>query len=194
MILQNVVFGNQLVVRGAHPATVESVLTLLTSFLPANCVFNLGYCQRYEHCSSCRAIGLPLHVEVPTAESILVLDVISALDKPRDLRCFRLLLHVRPDLHKLLTPPPKIVDEIVELIQLAKFQETYAATLAAVIQKWAGKALSYFLFTKTHPDAASDEKKFLGIIQAGENDVFVLRVFKGALKHHEKNKLLNEVQ
>ena len=196
LIIQNIVIGNQLVVRGQHPTTVESILNVFTTFLPPNCVLNFGYLQHYEPCYACRFLGLPLNVHVPTSGSILVIDVMTAVERPRELKCFRFEVRRYPELHRLMDPLPRIVKEITDLITFAKSleTETYTTALKAVIQNWSSKSLNYFLAVKTMIDAASSEAKLLSILQAGENDVFVLNNFKGALTHHEKNKLLNEVQ
>ena len=196
LIIQNIVVGNQIVVRGQHATTVESILTVLTSFLPPNCVLNFGYLHHYEPCYACRFLGLPLNVHVPTSGQILVIDVMTAVERPRELKSFRFEVKKIPELHKLMVPPPRIVEEITELITWSKSHETetYSTALKAVIQNWSSRSISYFLAVKTMIDAASSEAKLLSILQAGENDVFVLKFFKGALTHHEKNKLLNEVQ
>ena len=196
LIIQNIVIGNQLVVRGQHSTTVESILNVFTSFIPPNCVLNFGYLQHYEPCYSCRFLGLPLNVDVPTSGQILVIDVMTAVERPRELKSFRFEVRRYPELHRLLVPLPRIVEEITELITMSKSHETetYTTALKAAIQNWSSKSITYFLAVKTMIDASSSEAKLLSILQAGENDVLVLKFFKGSLTHQEKNKLLNEVQ
>lgn len=196
LIVQNIVCGNQIVVKGQYPSTVESILTIFTSFIPSNCVSNFGYRDCYEHCYLCKFLGLPLDVHVPTSAQILVLNLMSVMEHPRELSCFRLDVRQVSELHKPMNPLPQIVDEITDLIGLSKTQEseTYTTALAAVIQRWSSKSLSYILAMKTMEDPTSNEEKLFSILQVGENDVLMLRFFNGDLKLNERNRLLKEVQ
>ena len=196
LIVQNIVCGNQIVVRGQHPSTLESILSIFTSFLPTNCVTNFGYRDCYEHCYLCKFLALPLDVHVPTSAQILVVNLMSVVEQPRELASFRLELRQVSELHKLMSPLPRIVGEIIDLIGLSKTQEseTYSTALSAVIQRWSSKSLSYILAMKTMEDPVSNEAKLLNILQVGENDVLMLRFFNGDLKLQERNRLLKEVQ
>lgn len=196
LIVYNIVIGNQIVVRGQHPVTIESIILILVQFLPKNCVVNFGYGTLYEPCYSCQFLGLPLNVDVPISGQILVIDVMSKVERPRELRCFMFEVKKYPELHKISNPSPRILEEICSLITLSRSHEheTYNTALKAVLQKWSSKAISYFLAMKTMEDAIPNKAKLLSILEAGDNDIPVLTFFRGSLKHPDKNRLLNEVQ
>ena len=194
VLINHIVIGNQIVVKGSHNVTIDSLLSLLSTLLPFKCAKNFGYRSKYEPENLCNFIGVPTSVEIPLSSRILVLDLVSSTEDGRFIRSFDLTIR---SCRSPTSYVPAIVDEMVDLINGSRNlqAETTRKCLKSVLKKWTTRAMNYYLAMKVkHKTDSYEEAAFLECFHCRQRDVPVLRFFVSAYDKAEKVQLLKEVQ
>ncbi|XP_015777218.1 PREDICTED: folliculin-like [Acropora digitifera] len=82
LLAYHVIQGNQVIVRGKHRKTVESILNCLKILIPIGCCSCVPYSTEYMDSWRCNFLGLSPAVEIPphvlSSDLFVLLDVISS--------------------------------------------------------------------------------------------------------------------
>lgn len=203
LLAYHVIQGNQVIVRGKHRKTVESILNCLKILIPIGCCSCVPYSTEYMDSWRCNFLGLSPAVEIPphvlSSDLFVLLDVISPPEQVSENSIGDEQRSEADDFQGYgfdicgneNTKDPSILQKVEEGLENENISDAvFDQLLLCLKEEWMDKVKVIFKFARSGHSTKEDKEKLLRILGAKPEDEIVLKFWMTGLNKQYRSHLL----